>query len=58
MKPKQDFIVSVNATNNESISVENPTKLQFDKLKIDNIRCIRLKLRWPRQYLIYNINIL
>ena len=55
-KPNQDLIVTVNATNNESISVRNGTDFQLGKLKIDGnlgydsrpSMSLTLRLRGPK----------
>jgi hypothetical protein len=56
-KPKEDLIVTVNATNNEYISVRNATKPQLEKVKIDGnlgydsrpSMSVTLRLRGPKQ---------
>ena len=53
-KPDQNLTVSVNATNNEYISVRNATKLQIERLEIDgslgydNRPPLILRLRGPK----------
>jgi len=57
MKPDQDLVVTVNATNNEYISVRNGTDFQLEKLAIDGnlgydsrpSMSLTLKLRGPKQ---------
>ena len=54
-KPDEDLIVTVNATNNEYISVRNATDFQLEKLEIDgnlgydSRPSMSLKLRGPKQ---------
>ena len=56
-KPDEDLIVTVNATNNEYISVRNATDFQLEKLEIDGnlgydsrpSMSLTLKLRGPKQ---------
>ena len=56
-KPDEDLIVSVNATNNEYISVRNATDFQLGKLEIDGnlgydsrpSMSLTLRLRGPKQ---------
>ena len=54
-KPNQDLIITVNATNNEFISVRNATDFQLEKLEIDgnlgydSRPSMQLKLRGPKQ---------
>ena len=54
-KPDEDLIITVNATNNEYISVRNATDFQLEKLEIDgnlgydSRPSMSLKLRGPKQ---------
>ena len=56
-KPDEDLIVTVNATNNEYISVRNATDFQLEKLEIDGnlgydsrpSMSLTLRLRGPKQ---------
>lgn len=55
-KPDEDLIVTVNATNNEYISVRNATDFQLEKLEIDGnlgydsrpSMSLTLRLRGPK----------
>lgn len=54
-KPNEDLIITVNATNNEFISVRNATDFQLEKFEIDgnlgydSRPSMQLKLRGPKQ---------